>query len=181
MNLIRIQAAHKIRFAQSQSLILSFNEASEILADLSRFLFLISDENAKNRSPPENSESTENEQIMENADKLGLGRLSLRIQGLINHLFSLHLLVKDESQKHFCSFLSNETTSSGDLESPKKGPFEFDSSEQAREEISLDRHSADLAKLKNIENKYSKVTANNSRSTEHTTKSAKFSKKSKSY
>jgi hypothetical protein len=90
---------------------------------------------------------------------LSLQEISLRIQNLINNLFSLHLLVKDDSQKNFNSFLSNETKSSNDSNpnSPYKINNQMDLSDYIREELSLDQKSADLKKLQNIENKYSKV------------------------
>ena len=76
---------------------------------------------------------------------------------MINNLFSLHLLVKDESQKHFSSFLSNETKSSNDSNSPKKYLINPDISHYFKEEHSLENQVNDFEKLKNIEEKYSKV------------------------
>ena len=76
---------------------------------------------------------------------------------MINDLFSLHLLVKDESQKNFNSFISNETKSSYDSNSPRKIMINQDLSNYFNEKLSLENQVNDFEKLKNIEEKYSKV------------------------
>lgn len=143
--LTRLQVAQRIRLVHSQSLVLSFDQTTDVLAHLDP------DTDAPDEAPQRPLDSP----AKEPSPKVSLAQLSLRIQALVNQLFGLHLLSKEESQKHFGSFLSNETASSTDPGSPERA--NAGSNGSGHEEISLERHSADLEKLRKIEQKYLKV------------------------
>lgn len=146
VQLTRLQVIENMRQRETDSLMISFVDHDCVLSELDRELSTRGDST---------DVSSENQSASkaEGREASPTPKLSQRIQKLITQLFSLHLIIKDENQKNFHSFLSTETRSSNGSQSrsdPSLSPCLV-------EEVTLENREDDFRKLRNIEQKYSKV------------------------